>query len=218
MNPVKSLKHDIEQKLFYQDLTIFAGKIHQRKEMKIEVQGVQLPSLPNDVLSEKGESAKPKTETIEGSFSINLDTSEETSNYLDKNSCPDLTIDTLNIIKSSKKSVTLQYTISNQGKGPANLLGSKKGDEDNVAFKAHLSRTGKLNRGAIIIGGDFVRGLPKEKNGILQAGESFTGTLKLDIRKMTRFTPVIILELDTYQSVRECNERNNRNHVKVELE
>ena len=208
------LRAEIEKNLYYEDLTVFAGAIHQKKEMKIETKGYAVAL--NEELMEKGSGSSSK-KSDEGSFSINVGQSDEASNFLDKTTCPDLIISEVKILKQSKKSVTIEYTIANQGKGPANLLGEKKGNQDNVAFKAHLSRSSKLNRGAIVVGGDFVKDLPKEKNGLLQAGESHTGTIKLDIRKMTRFTPVIILELDTYQNVRECDERNNRNHVKVEL-
>ncbi|MEM8908693.1 MAG: hypothetical protein AAGD05_12660 [Bacteroidota bacterium] len=212
------LQASIEATLLREDLTILAGKVLPRKEMKIPLQQPLSAALGDPTLQAKGDPKpkKKKKKSEADSFSINVGEGEATT-YLDKNNCADLIIDTLKIIKQSKRSVTLEYTIVNQGKGPANLLGSKKGNADNVAFKAHLSSSNKLKRGNIVIGGGFVRNPNKGESNLLAPNESWVGTLKLDLHKMTRFTPYIILELDTYQGVRECNERNNRNAVKVEL-
>ncbi len=216
-HPLAPFQAEIEENLKYQDLTVLAGKMLDRKEMKVKVQGVnQLKAAADVVLTDKG-SGKKKQQG-EDSFSINVGNSDENEPLYDKNTCPDLAIDSIRIIKVSKNSVTLEYTITNHGKGPANMMGHKKALEDNVAIKAHMGSSGKLNRGAISLGGSFIKNLPKEKNGLLEVNESLTGTIKLALHKMTRFTPVIILELDTYQSVRECNERNNRNHIKLDRE
>lgn len=212
-----TLQNDIETTILYQDLTVLAGNINPRKEMKINT---KMPVLSNELLTEKGvQKESPKKEKKkkknEDSFSINIGGDDEPIVKFDKNTCPDLRIDTLVVLQESKKSVTLQYTISNQGKGPANMIGLKKGSADNVAIKAHMSSSPRLHRGAIVIGGGFIDDLPREKQGVLLPNEKHTGTIKLDLRKMTRFTPVVILELDTYQSVRECDERNNNNHVEL---
>ena len=156
-----------------------------------------------------------KKEIIKGSFSLNTGKGEEEDNY-DENTCPDLMIEGLRVLKKNKNYVTIEYILTNKGLGPANIHGSsKKGIDDNIAFKAMMSSSPKLSRGDIVVGGGFVSNLPKSNKGLLDPEESFTGTVKIEIRKMTRFTPYIILEIDTFQDVRECDETNNKNFVKV---
>lgn len=133
--------------------------------------------------------------------------------FLDKNNCPDLAIDEIRIIKKSKRWLMLEYTITNHGSSPANLYGDEKGDQDNVAIRANLSGTTKLTRGSIILGGDFVTNA--KNKGMLEVGKSYKGLMKLDISDMSRYTPVLILELDIYQTVRECDETNNRKHMQL---
>ena len=81
-----------------------------------------------------------------------------------------------------------------------------------------MSSSEKLTRGSIPIGGTFVKNGKQIPDGKLYPGKSLTDEVKLDIQNMTRFTPIIILELDPYLSVQECNETNNINHIKVKQE
>ncbi|MEM1322592.1 MAG: hypothetical protein AAGG75_20170 [Bacteroidota bacterium] len=136
--------------------------------------------------------------------------------YLDKDNCADLKIDQIGIVKKSKNSITLSYTITNYGTGVAALFGESDKKEDNVAIRANISGSTKLSRGAIIIGGDYLSKNKRSKKKELAPFESYQGTIKLDTRKMTRFTPNIILELDVYNSIIECDETNNRQHIVVE--
>lgn len=129
--------------------------------------------------------------------------------------CPDLIIESVRILKKTKKWVTLEYTITNQGAGSVALLGASKAETDNLALRAYMSRTEKLTRGSITLGGTYVDDLPKSSDGQLNPGNKYTGKIRLDIRKLTKFTPTIILELDPYMSVLECDETNNRNHILV---
>jgi len=133
--------------------------------------------------------------------------------FLDKNNCPDLAIDEIRVIKKSKRWLMLEYTITNHGSAEANLYGKEKGDQDNVAIRANLSGTTKLTRGSLILGGDFVTNA--KNKGVLESGKSYKGLMKLDISNMSRYTPVLILELDIYQTVRECDETNNRKHMQL---
>ena len=129
--------------------------------------------------------------------------------------CSDLIIESISVVKKSNNSVTLKYKIKNQGKTAANISGASKKPEDNLAMTFHMSSSEKLTRGAIPLGGAYVKEGRQIPDGKLYPGKSVTDEIKLDIRSMTKFTPIIIIELDPYLSVDECNETNNQNHVKI---
>ena len=168
--------------------------------------------------SEKVEemAAKGEEKTKKLGSDKSQDSEEDYTPYLDRDNCSDLFIEDIKIVKRNKRSVTLEYSLVNKGTGPAYLFGSTKSKEDNVAIRANISGSTRLSRGAIIIGGDYITAGLKKENGKLMPNERYTGTLKLDTYKMTKFTPNIILELDAYNSLIECDETNNRSHIKVE--
>ena len=118
------------------------------------------------------------------------------------------------MVKQKKNFVIIEYTIKNVGKGPADIDGDSKVEEDNIAVKAFMTSSEKLNKGALVLGGDVVENRSKNA-GPLLPGETHVNQIRLDINTMTKFTPVIILELDTFGQVRECDETNNKNHIKV---
>ncbi|MFK7807976.1 MAG: hypothetical protein AB8F74_09280 [Saprospiraceae bacterium] len=167
----------------------------------------------------KGESAKirlnPKTEKEkedDGGFTISVGDSGPTAeDYIDQKFCPDLKIDTVIITRQTKRWVTIEYKIANHGKGPAAFRGKSGKEEDNLAIKAFLNRTGKLTKGAIPIGGSFIK---DEK--LLEPGDFYTGVIRLDISKKTRYSAMLILELDPYLAIRECDETNNKFAISLE--
>ena len=136
----------------------------------------------------------------------------------EENQCSDLVIESVSIVKKSKNNITLKYKIKNQGKQAVSIVGPSKSQDDNLALTFHMSSSEKLTRGSIPIGGTFVKNGKQIPDGKLYPGKSLTDEVKLDIQNMTRFTPIIILELDPYLSVQECNETNNINHIKVKQE
>lgn len=126
-----------------------------------------------------------------------------------KDHCPDLQIDTFYVSKRTKKYAEITFKIVNVGKGPAPLFGDTKDLEDNVAIRAYASGTQNLSRGDLIMGGSFIKSGLKDKKGILQPSESFAGAFRVDIRKKTRHMPYIIISIDDYQQLWECDEGNN---------
>lgn len=128
---------------------------------------------------------------------------------LEIDACPDLIIDTFFVAKRTKKYVDLRFKIINIGTGPASLFGATKAVEDNVAIRAYASGTAKLSRGDLVMGGAFIEGGLKDKNGILHPNETFGGDFRVDIRKKTRHMPYIIISIDDYQNLWECDEGNN---------
>ncbi len=135
------------------------------------------------------------------------------SNVIDEEGCPDLVIESFSVTKRKKKYAEITYTITNKGTAPAALFGEEKAVEDNIAVRAYASGTAKLSRGDMILGGSFIEKGLKEQKGILNPNESYEGVFRIDIRKKTRHMPYLIMFVDTYQGIWECNEGNNVKNI-----
>lgn len=130
--------------------------------------------------------------------------------------CADLVIESVSIVKRSKKTVTLKYKIKNHGKKPVLIVAdSKQADHKPVSLAFYMSSSDKLTRGSIPLDNTLLKEKKQLTDGILYPKKSMTEVIKLDISKMTRFTPVIILELDPYLAIQECSKTNNQNHIRV---
>lgn len=125
--------------------------------------------------------------------------------------CSDLVLKNLTIMKQNKKSVTLQYELFNQGGGTAHLILGAKSKQQGLAIRANLSSSERLTRGSIPIESIFLHGDEVSING----GESYYGEMKLSLLKFSKFTPVLILELDAYEFVPECDETNNKSSIRL---
>ena len=217
---------DIIASLKRQEFAVVAGKIGSRREMEVQLTSgnsgaapantATIPEVSNPIPTTP--IAEPTTipimeENTETESMTENDTQDE-SLYYDPETCPDLRIESIKVVKQKKNFVIIEYTIKNTGKGPANIEGTSKSTDDNIAVKAFMTSSSKLNKGALVLGGDVVENRSKTPAPLLP-GESHTSKIRLDINTMTKFTPVIILELDTFGQVRECDETNNKNHVKV---
>lgn len=147
-------------------------------------------------------------EKEEESYSTKEGIEASKNSYAKKENCPDIVVDTITIIKQTTKWLHVEYTLSNKGKGPAHLYGETSSEDDNLAVRVFLSSSENLTRGSLPIGGGFVN--YPSKDGVLNPQESFTGSLKLDIKKLTRFTPYLILSVDPFNALTECDKTNNK--------
>jgi hypothetical protein len=130
--------------------------------------------------------------------------------------CPDMVIEKIDILKQTQKIVLLQYTLANIGKGPVSLYGKLNDDDDNIYVKAFCSTTEKLSRGAIPIGGAAITKGVAHPSGLLLPNQQYKHTMELDISQQTpKFTPYIVLEIDAYQKIWECDEKNNTTAAKM---
>ena len=188
-NEMQAYKNEIIAKILKENLRISAGQALNNRNMKL--------SLSKAAEEETG-------------FTIDVGNSSSSSpdRFFDKNYCPDLQIDTIKIIKLTKKWLTIEYIITNIGKGPASLSGETKDANDNLFIRAHISGATRMSRGAFPVGGSYI-----SDRDVLEAGDSYTGVFRVDIKKRTRYTSNLILELDPYSSVRECDETNNQKFI-----
>ncbi len=129
----------------------------------------------------------------------------------EENTCADLVLQDIKVLKRTKGSITIEYQLHNKGTGKAPLVVGEKKEQQSIALRAHLSSSEKLTRGAIVLSSTFLYG----EELTLAAGESYTGKLKLALHKLTKFTPVLILELDAFEFVKECDEKNNLNRLRL---
>ena len=175
------------------------------KAVELEDQKEILESLGASKNKEK------KTKSQGGvAFDTRAGVEESKNSYAEKSVCPDMILEDLKIIKKTPKWITLEYTLKNVGKGPAYLDKSNQ----KIAMRAFLSSSENLTRGSLPLGGGFVT-YKEGKDGALYPNKSFTGTLKLDIKKITRFTPFVVLNLDPFNVINECDKANNYGNVKV---
>ena len=134
--------------------------------------------------------------------------------YAQKSVCPDMTFKSVKVLKKTKNYITIEYTLENIGKGPA-LIGNGSKNNVSIAIRAFLSSSENLTRGSLPLGGGFVT-YKNGKKEHLDVNESLTGTLKMDIKKMTRFTPFVILNFDPFNALEECNKTNNYGNVRAD--
>jgi len=187
---------------------------------KIETE-TKIETVVTEIETETKTETKIETETeieteieTETETAVTENTVKDESLYYDPESCPDLQIESIKVVKQKKNYVIIEYTIKNTGKGPAHIDGTSKSEDDNIAVKAFMTSSSKLTKGALVLGGNVLKSRSKKPTPLLPS-ESYTTKIRLDINSMTKFTPVIILELDTFGQVRECDETNNKNYVKV---
>ncbi len=215
----------IREQLRCEEISIKTGQVQMNNQLKIKVKKEdadnQLAHKGKDKAkketTKRKDKSKNKSKNKSKDEAVFTDAVGKTNanKYLDDNFCADLVLTELKVLKKSKKWITLEYTIQNQGKGPAAMLGDKKSDSDNVAIKVYIAGSPKISRGSLVLGGEYLTKGFKDRKGLIPPQESYTASIKLDFRKKTRFTPFVIVELDSFQNIKECDETNNTKEVLV---
>lgn len=123
--------------------------------------------------------------------------------------CADLMIENVEILKKNKRIVLVKYTIKNVGNIPIALHGETKKETDNIAIQSHFTRSHNLTRGSIPVDLSFVKKKTKDVKGMLVPDESISQKLKIEISKVTKFTPVLALTINPISTNVECNRLNN---------
>jgi len=120
-------------------------------------------------------------------------------------SCSDLQIDSIRVLEYKKKCYVVEYTLSNNGTAPAPLFGAKRKLTDNIILRAYFSGDRRVNRGDAEAGAAYI----KKGTGILLPGESYTGVMEVDRRLETNYISIVLLQVDAFSTLRECDETNN---------
>jgi len=153
----------------------------------------------------KAKEPKPKKEKEE----VKLPSIPVTAIATSIDGCADLVFENVTLIKQNKRYATLQYTVKNIGDGPAKMLGKTDEIEDNIAIRAYISGIPQLTRGALTLGGTFIKDGFNETNPTLKPNQTHTAQIRLDITKRTRYMNNLILSLDDYYTIQECDKTNN---------
>jgi hypothetical protein len=124
-------------------------------------------------------------------------------------SCPDLRFDTAYIVDQTKNEVTIRYVLRNTGGSTARLLGETDAQEDNLAVNVYFNRATKLTRGAIQGGGTYLKEGKETTNGLLFPNARIFGEVTVAKERLNQFAPNIILELDPFMTLVECDKKNN---------
>ncbi len=157
----------------------------------------------------------PKDKRVEGEmFSVSGNLGNNDNYRPNRDLCPDLVIDSLEVLKKDKKFVYVEFLVKNEGKGAINVIGDKKDIEDNVVTRAYFSGTPRFSQGAIAADQIYLQGL-EETRGILFPGDSMKLQFKVSRRKQTKYTKMLLLFLDADRLVIECKESNNHAAVLV---
>ncbi len=166
---------------------IIISKIPKSEEKQIEEhQNPNPKSTPTKVLSPIGELPKPEMGM----------------------QCFDLLVENLTVEKNTRKYTILSFDLINNGAGSF-TFNRKNPKQENLSIKAFFASIPRLTRGSLIAGGEHFDKLFKEKKFTLGFGEHIKGTIKIPLEKMTKFTRVIILEVDPFSAIHECDKVNN---------
>ncbi len=128
--------------------------------------------------------------------------------------CSDLKIDSIYVIKKTKRYLTVGYVLKNYGNGAVSLEGTSS-PYDNVGIEAYFTGAPKLGRGALVSGRFYITKALKESNGVLFPNQKYEGTLKISLSKKTRYTASLILFVDAQGVIIECDETNNTSYIIV---
>ncbi len=203
------LSESIKARLLKQKLNLEPGQMAYNTSLGVKKVGKSAASTSAEYVSRPSTKEVPTPKPQETSEIEKEEFSEKGNKSVGEEACPDLVIESFSVTKRKKKYAEITYTIVNKGTAPAPLFGEDKAVEDNIAVRAYASGTAKLSRGDMILGGSFIEKGLKAQKGILQPNESYVGTFRVDIRKKTRHMPYLIMFVDTYQGIWECNEGNN---------
>lgn len=120
--------------------------------------------------------------------------------------CIDLTISEMKILQQSKKIATVQLTIANGGTNDFPLKNVNEG----LSLTMFVSGSPRISSSSRQIKQiNLSERLAMQGKNALANGQSIVLVERLDISEATRYTAVLIGQLDSGQVLEECNETNN---------
>jgi len=205
-------------------LHIGKGKANVPQNLVFEFDTVALPiilrgreALLKEAVLQYGVNLAPGELRQNIALSIPIKPADFTGNIkiTDSNLCPDLVIDTIYLVKYTSKSMLLHYIIRNKGQAPAALLGTPGHKNGDLNLRVYFVSGMKLTRGAIEAGSVQIRKGVETLDGVLLPGQILQGEATISLKLRTRFSPNLLLELDPFQSIQECDRTNNTRVLEV---
>ncbi len=132
-----------------------------------------------------------------------------TFQVLQSESCdrPNLIIEELELTNNTGSSISLGYTLLNNGSQPANLNGPTDENFDNVSIQAFFSEDPILSPNQDQAGGGTIVGISPIQE--IEPGERFNGSFTSGVSFDSVATPFVMLMIDWGGSLSECNELDN---------
>jgi hypothetical protein len=203
-SPLKGRNSDIFLSLSQNNIELDPGQ--STEELKL--------TIP---LTAKGQAPKPKKEQ-----KTMKDIAKEANtgtDYIDyESSCPDLVIDTAYIVETTKNNFVIKFIARNIGGATARLLGKTDAETDNIALNVYFNRGIRLTRGALLGDGMFIQEGKETQNGLLFPNGRLYGEIQVPRDRHSKFAPNIILEIDPFSSILECDKTNNIYVIKMVME
>lgn len=214
------LRDNIRHTLYDENFELAAGQTLYHKELKVPVVIAKKQMQPEPIAggfeTKVGTpTALPEAEEPEmlaGKGGEEEPASSETMQPGIADDCPDIYFYRLRIIEQDDKWATIEYTIANKGFGTFKLFDKNSKNQEKLVVKAFISGVPTLSRGALSAGGQIVKPTPGQ-TGDLLPGDTYTGQMKVDVRKKTRYMKSLILSLDSDQFRLECDKTNNTDAV-----
>lgn len=196
-------KDNIRQGLYNMNFKLAVGKIATDQEVKF---------------SKILEWSQPKEEKKESEVIILTPTiGEETTideEFIESaENCPDLVFSNFKIVETARKHVVIEYSVKNIGKGPALLKKKENGQEMLVGLRVFLSGAPVVSRASKELGLDILR-VPYYKKE-LYPDEEITQQTEIKTKGKTTFLKYLVMQIDSYQLMRECDRRNNEAAVEL---
>lgn len=184
-----------------------------------------LPNSPPTAQKEPTPTVAAKTEGTETKAPVSSSSSEspptkegglgKVTDARFADGCADLMVEQILLKKRTKKSVEITLILLNKGNKKAIIYSKDKKSPQRLAIKAQLNATDQLTRGALVLGGAFIEDGLEKSDGFLLPGHTLEIPLKFNVSDATKFTPYLILSLDVYQLVDECDESNNNQGIRI---
>ena len=217
-NKLGSYRENIRRSMTTANLKLKTGKVKERFELRFPkllpedtVRNPNPPAMITEagVNKDKDAAANPSPKKEETAAEAEKSALPVAVFVPEDAPCYDFSIDTVIVKDMDKKWLTLEYTLKNNGNTGAPMLGATDAENDNLALRAFISGVPKMTKGALVFGGTFVENQEKGADGKIPPGLRYKGTFRLDIRDKSRYMNYLILSLDPFNTVDECDERNN---------
>lgn len=207
-NKLGSYRENIRRVMTTSDVKLKVGKVTERyliRFSKLLPEDTIRNPFPATIITENAVNRRKDSKTVIEEKPVKM----VAEIIKEEAQCFDFQIDTVKIIDRNAKWLTLEYTLVNASEAPAPMLGMTKDEKDNLAIRAFISGAPKMSKGALVFGGTFVENMEKGAEGKIPPGKRFSATFRLDMRDKSRYMNYLILSLDPFQTVQECDERNN---------
>lgn len=132
----------------------------------------------------------------------------------DQENCADLIFSDFKIVETKKKHVVIEYSVKNIGKGPAPLKKKENGKENLIGLRVFLSGAPVVSRASKELGADVLR-VPYYQKA-LYPGDKITQQTEVQTKGKTNFLKYLVMQIDSYRLMRECDRRNNESSVILE--